>query len=160
VALTLALRRPELVERLVLVNTFAYYPRRVWLNLSMFLSGFFPNRPGHPATRALRGPFFFSREVPAEHRRAWWERTADVPMTGYAGRIRQIAQLDLRPRLHEIGVPALVLVARNDLVVPASAGRYLARHLPCARKIEIHTAHAGLVEPSIDIARLLADTRD
>jgi pimeloyl-ACP methyl ester carboxylesterase len=157
VALLLALRHPQLVERLVLVNTFAYYPRRFWLNLSIFLSDYFPDRPSHPATRPMRGPIFFSRNVSLEDRQAWWDRTADVPMSGYARRIRLIGGLDLRHRLHEIQTPALVLVAPNDLVVPAPAGRYLARKLPRARRLEIATGHAGLVHPNVDIAELLAN---
>src|SRR5437870_2581539 len=66
VALTLALRRPDLIERLVLVNTFAYFPRRLWLYLANLVGGYFPNRPPHPSTRLIRRPFFFAADVPAE----------------------------------------------------------------------------------------------
>jgi pimeloyl-ACP methyl ester carboxylesterase len=159
VALMLALRRPDLVERLILVNTFAYFPRRLWLNISILASQFFPNRPSHPATRIVRGPFFFSPDVLPNDRDEWWDRTADVPMRGYALRLQVIAGLDLRARLCDIHVPALVLVAPDDRVVPAPAGRDLARRLPLARKLEMHAGHAAMAHPGVNIAELLADRR-
>src|SRR5262249_10824093 len=45
VALTLTLRQPDLVERLVLVNTFAYFPRRLLLYAFALLGRVLPNRP-------------------------------------------------------------------------------------------------------------------
>jgi pimeloyl-ACP methyl ester carboxylesterase len=59
VALTLALSWPDLVERLVLVNTFAYFPRRPLIALLAGLSWLLPPRPSNPATLAARGLVFF-----------------------------------------------------------------------------------------------------
>src|SRR5262245_32611003 len=59
VALTLALARPELVERLVLVNTFAYFPRRWLISLAAYFGRFLPAQSSHSATRGVRGRFFF-----------------------------------------------------------------------------------------------------
>ena len=79
VALTLALHRPDLVERLLLVNTFAHFPRRGLIALAAWLGQFLPARPSHPATRGIRGVFFFSPDIPSAERGAWWDLTADVP---------------------------------------------------------------------------------
>jgi 3-oxoadipate enol-lactonase len=159
VALALALRRPELVSRLVLVNTFAFFPRRFLIHLAAALGRFLPARPSHPATRGLRGLFFFAPEIPAEERAAWWERTADVPMSAFGWRLRLIAGLDLRRRLAEIRTPALVVVAANDRVVPPVAGRLLAKALPNARRLEMRVGHAALIHPRVDLAALLEDAR-
>jgi pimeloyl-ACP methyl ester carboxylesterase len=157
VALTLTLRRPDLVERLLLVNTFAYFPRRLLLHAFALLGRVLPNRPSPPRTRALRGLFFFSDEIPQPERNAWWDRTADVPMSAFGHRFRMITGLDLRPRLPEITVPALVLAAPDDRVVPSRAGRDLARRLPRGRLLTLRVGHAALIHPRVDVAALLKD---
>jgi pimeloyl-ACP methyl ester carboxylesterase len=155
--LTLALRRPDLVERLVLVNTFAYFPGRWRIRLAAAFGPLLPAKPSHPATRPVRGIFFFSRDIPAAERDLWWQRTADVPMRAFGLRFRMIAGLDLRPRLREVSVPTLVLAAPDDRVVPPRAGRELSRLLPNARLIEPRVGHAALIHPRVNVARLLAD---
>ncbi len=157
VALTAALARPELVRRMVLVNTFAYYPRQPVIRLAAWLGRWLPHRPSHPMTRGLRGVFFFPPDVSAPERAEWWDRTADVPMSAFGHRFPMIAALDLRERLPSIDVPTLVLAARNDRVVPPTAGKDLARRLPRARLIQPPVGHAALIHPLIDVARLLAD---
>jgi pimeloyl-ACP methyl ester carboxylesterase len=159
VALTLALRRPDLVERLLLVNTFAHFPRRLLIHVAALLGRLLPDRPSPPRTRPLRGRFFFSDDIPQPERDAWWERTADVPMSAFAHRLQMIPGLDLRPRLSEIDVPALVLAAPDDRVVPARAGRDLARRLPRGRLLSLRVGHAALVHPRVDVAELLRDER-
>jgi pimeloyl-ACP methyl ester carboxylesterase len=159
VALMLTLQRPELVRRLVLVNTFAYFPRRALIGLFAWLGRFFPPMPGHPATRPVRGIFFFSPAIPSEDRTQWWERTADVPLNAYGHRFQLIGGLDLRPRLSEVRTPALVLAAPDDRVVPVCAGRALARRLPNARLINSRVGHAALIHPQVDVAELLEDPR-
>jgi pimeloyl-ACP methyl ester carboxylesterase len=157
VALTAALSRPDLIRRLVLVNTFAYFPRRLLIGLAARLGVWLPDRPSHPLTRGVRGLFFFAPDIPAAERAEWWERTADVPMRAFGLRFRLIAGLDLRDRLASIRIPALVIAAPNDRVVPPAAGRELARLLPQARLLEPRVGHAALIHPRIDVARLLAD---
>jgi pimeloyl-ACP methyl ester carboxylesterase len=157
VALTLALARPELIERLVLVNTFAYFPARVRVTVANWLGRYFPNRPSPPWTRAFRAPFFFSSDVPPAERQAWWDRTAGVPASAFGRRIAMLHAIDLRPRLREINIPTLVLAAPDDRVVPCRAGRELARLLPQAHLIEPRVGHAALVHPTVNIAEILAN---
>ena len=80
-------------------------------------------------------------------------------MRAFGYRMRIIAGLDLRPQLHRITVPALVIVAPNDRVVPPSAGRELVRLLPKAKLLQMRIGHAAMIHPKIDIARFLADAR-
>jgi 3-oxoadipate enol-lactonase len=157
VALTLALRHPGLVERLLLVNTFAYFPTRWFIRLAAWGSRFLPPQPSHPATRWFRGLFFFAPDIPPRERAAWWERTRGVTMRAMGDRTRLIADLDLRPQLARIQIPALVVVAPNDRVVPPRAGRELARLLPRARLLQRPVGHAALIHPQLDIAQLLVE---
>ncbi len=157
VGITFALRHPELVERIVFVNTFARYPRRGRILLAGWLGGWLPRKPAHPMTRRFRSLFFFPKEIPQSERNEWWSRTADVPLRAFGYRLKLISQLDLRPRLGEITQPALVLVSPNDRVVHPKAGRELARLLPQAKVLEIPVGHAAMVHPNVNVARLLKD---
>lgn len=156
VALNLALAHPELVERMVLVKTFARYPERIRIAIASLLGRFFPAKPSHPATRSIRGPFFFAPEIPAAERQEWWERTADVPMRAYGYRLRLIAALDLRKQLSSISIPTLVLAAPNDRIVSARAGRELAQFLPRAKLLTPSVGHAALIHPQVNVAEMLA----
>ena len=155
VALMLALERPDLVRRLVLVNTFAYFPRRLPIDVLSVVGPWLPNKPSHPASRGIRGLFFFGPSVPKSEQDAWWDLTADVPMWVYGVRFPMIADLDLRSRLNDIDIPSLVFVASNDRVVPATAGRLLAKRLPRARMIGFPTGHAAMIDPRVDVAAWL-----
>ena len=157
VALTLALTHPELISRMILVNTFAHYPRRLLIGLGALLGRFLPARPSPPISRPLRGYFFFGSEVPKSERDAWWDLTADVPTCGFGHRMRLLYELDLRRRLPEIRVPALVIASPIDKVVPCAAGRELARLLPNAKLLLARVGHAALIHPQINLAKLLAD---
>jgi pimeloyl-ACP methyl ester carboxylesterase len=157
VALTVALTAPALVRRMVLVNTFAYFPRRPLIRLAALVGRGFPHRPSPSSARGLRGLFFFGPDIPPGLRTEWWERTADVPLSAYGHRLGMVAALDLRARLSEIAIPTLVIVAPNDRVVPPSAGRALARRLPRARLLEVRAGHAAMIHPDVNIGRLLAD---
>lgn len=157
VALTLTLKRPELIERLVLVNTFAYYSRRPAIKFLAWVGAYLPNRAFIEPWTSFRDTLFFTPEVSAAERALWWQRIADVPLIAYGRRFAMIAGLDLRPKLPAIDKPTVVLAAVNDRIVPASAGRYLARHLPHARLLQTPVAHGALIHPRIDIARWLAE---
>ncbi len=82
-----------------------------------------------------------------------------MPMRAFGYRMRIIADLDLRPRLHEMTLPALVVAAPNDRVVPSAAGRELARLLPNAKLLQMRAGHSALIHPRVDVARLLDEPR-
>jgi pimeloyl-ACP methyl ester carboxylesterase len=160
VALMVALERPDLVKRLVLVNTFAYFPRRLFIDVAGLFGPWLPNRPSHPATQSLRGLFFFGPGISKADQAAWWELTADVPMRVYGHRCRLLREMDLRPRLREVQTPTVVFVSANDRVVPAPAGRALARQLPRAKLLApIPAGHSAMADPRVDVAAWLKDDR-
>jgi pimeloyl-ACP methyl ester carboxylesterase len=159
VALTLALRHPRLVERLCLINTFAWFPRRRLIAFGAWLLGNAPPRPAPARGRFLRELVLMNPRIRARERADWWKLTGDVPMCGFAYRARLIRELDLRPRLKEVTVPALVVIDPADRLVPARAGRELARGLPRARAVYASIGHAGLIHPRFDVCRLLSQTK-
>lgn len=158
VALQAALAHPELVSRLVLVNTFAYYPRRLFIDVAGTVGPWLPWRTNLRATRSVRGYFFFGPLVSREVGSGWWDRTDAVPMRVYGHRFRLLRDLDLRSRLGEVRAPAVVFAAPNDWVVPAVAGRLLAKRLPRAKLLPpARTGHAALIDPRVDVAAWLTD---
>lgn len=157
VALMIALERPELVRRLILVNTFACYPRRLYIDVIGMIGPWFPWLPPHPATRTIRSYFFFGRNIPQSVQRDWWERTKDVPLRVYGHRFRLLRDLDLLARVSEVRTPAVVFTSPNDWVVSATAGQLLAKRLPRATHIEIPAGHAAMIDPRVDVAAWLAD---
>jgi len=159
VALMVALARPDLVRRLVLINTFAWYSRRLFIDVAGLVGPWLPRRPTHPATRSLRSLFFFGPGVSPAAQNAWWDRTADVPMRAYGHRLRLLRDLDLRSRLSEVQAPAVVFAAPNDWVVPAPAGRLLANRLPRAKLLAVPAGHAAMIDPRVDVAAWLKDDR-
>jgi pimeloyl-ACP methyl ester carboxylesterase len=159
VALMVALERPDLVRRLVLVNTFARYPRRLFIDVAGLVGPWLPMKPSNPVTRPLRGFFFFGPGVPKADQRAWWDRTADVPMRAYGHRCRLLRDLDLVLRLGAVRAPAVVFAAPNDWVVPAPAGRLLAQRLPRAKLLAVPVGHAALIDHRVDVAAWLKDDR-
>ena len=143
VALTLALRRPELVRSLVLAGTGAGGPNRV-------------PRPDH-----VREAFDAALRMPAEE-----ARRATMPYTfspGWADanpeRFEEIlaatlehptsrrtiaAHMDACYRFYDealeverIEAPALVIHGTEDLIVPTENGRELSRRLPNAHYVEL-----------------------
>ena len=156
IALMIALERPDLIRRLVLVSTFSFYPRRLPIEFLSYFGLWLPNSPSHPSTRSVRSYFFFGPGIPQADQDAWWEMTADVPMRVYGHRFTLIANLDLRSKLREIEIPTLVFAAPNDWVVPFSASSLLAARMPRATLRTARTGHAAMIDPRVNIAEWLA----
>lgn len=153
--LRLALDRPTRVRRLVLINTFAWYPRRVFIHAAAAVSWLFPPRPASPIGQPVRSYFLFGAGVPSTVRDEWWKRTADVPMRVLGHRVRLVCSLDLRPAVSRIRVPTWILAAPNDRLVPAEAGRWLAAAIRGSRLWQPRVGHAALVHPDVDIEKWL-----
>ncbi len=125
---------PHLFERMILVNTFPFFANRRKINAGVALFSFLP----YSLLRAHRNRSgardLFGDDVPAEDRRAFRELTGDAICEGYQSRLRIIRDVDLRERLKEINVPALVVAGTDDRVLDAvSAARLIASGLPRAR---------------------------
>jgi pimeloyl-ACP methyl ester carboxylesterase len=60
---------------------------------------------------------------------------------------REAPTMDLRPRLKDVRVPALILVGRQDFITTPAMAEEMARHLPKAR-VEVFqdSGHFALVE--------------
>ena len=134
-----AARRPDLVDRLVLVAPAGSLPRRSF--------------PGHalPLAAALRtaSPSFL-RLVVADSLRAG-------PMTVWRA-ARELLREDVLPDLHAIKSPTLLVWGEHDPLVPPSVGELFRAELPHARLELIAGAHhVPMVERPVEFCRVLDD---
>jgi len=136
VGLQLALDRPDLVERMVLVNAWAKtHPHTVRCfaaRKSLLLD------TGVAAYVAAQPLFLYPAEWLSD-RQAWLvEQDAAAvahfpPVETVLRRIDAILAFDVQARIAEIGASTLVIAARDDVLVPSTCSMELAERLPQGR---------------------------
>ncbi len=157
--LSAALARPEVFERMILVNTFPFFTQRAKINLGVTLFTLLPYRLMKAyRTRTARN-VLFSDDITQEDRRLLREHTRFVPREGYISRMRIIRDTDLRARLGEIKVPALVVAGTADrLLDSVAAAKLLVSKLPRAKlKILEGTGHTALLSNRVRVREWLTE---
>src|SRR5215210_4163902 len=109
VALTFALRYPEMVERLVVVNSFPRFRKRLKIKLAARLASLLPFRAIWPVRLAASSLGLFADGVTGEARRRFFKAIRTVRGEGYARRLRLISEFDVENRLQEIQAPTLFI---------------------------------------------------
>ena len=154
-----ALEHPRMFERMILVNTFPHFVQRARINLGVLCFSLlpYPFMKAH-RTRTARH-VLFSEDVSEEDRRLFRERTRFVAHEGYVSRMRIIRDTDLRPRLKEIEVPALVVAGTADrLLDSVRAARLMVERLPRARlKLLEDTGHVALLSERVRVRDWLGE---
>ncbi|OLE54162.1 MAG: hypothetical protein AUG51_10050 [Acidobacteria bacterium 13_1_20CM_3_53_8] len=154
-----ALAHPELIERIILVNTFARFHDRKKINVGVALYSILP----YSWIRAYRGRTagenLFDRGAPEEVKLAYRERTREAATSGYLSRLRIVRDTDLRKRLCEIKQPALVVAGLEDNFLPsADSAKAIAQKLPRARlKLLEGVGHAAMLSPRVRVRDWLAE---
>ncbi|MCU0578517.1 MAG: alpha/beta hydrolase [Desulfobacterota bacterium] len=162
--LLLALKKPDRINRLVLIAAAAYLRKLPWvfrlarLPLARALSRWLFR---HGLIRlALRQAFYHPERVSAERVAAYYERLREPG--GLEAQIDLIRGLDLErlnrynDQLPTIAVPTLLLWGENDPWTPLAIGRRLAQDLPRATlQIIPRCGHAPQEELPDDTARLI-----
>jgi 3-oxoadipate enol-lactonase len=134
-ALHLALRRPDLVDRLVLADTSARFGAdgtdvESWqrLRLDPLDRGLTPAEMAPAVIDAITGTDFGGIE--RERAIAAFER---IPSAGLRAAVECLPTHDVTDRLSEIGSPTLVIVGEHDDETPVSYAETLAGGIPDAR---------------------------
>ena len=154
VALAYVLRFPERVRRLMLVNAFPYYRRRVRIRLARLLAPLL----SLTAARSIKGAIIervLEREGILEADRQQYRDIIDtIDLKGYRHRLRLVQEVDLRPQLALVAVPTVLLAGGCDKVVPSLVeARFMAARIPQARVLEFPDAgHALLMTPGVSLA--------
>jgi pimeloyl-ACP methyl ester carboxylesterase len=119
VALSFALTHPEMVEKLVVVNSFPRFRRRIRLRALSLLTTAVPLALIAPARVAANLLGLYIDRVTPESRRRFFSAMRRVGPAGYARRIKLIEGFDVEGSLDQIASPALLIAGSRDIVVPS-----------------------------------------
>jgi 3-oxoadipate enol-lactonase len=142
----LAVNAPERVERLALCCTApSFAPRQGWFDRAAAVRANGVEAIAKAVlARWFRPSFHDTHPDVVAHFRAMLVAT---PRDGYAACCDALADVDLTPRLGEIGVPTLVVTGSDDPVVTPAEGDALAAAIPAAAHMVVeNAAHIANVE--------------
>jgi 3-oxoadipate enol-lactonase len=156
VAQLIAARRPQRVDRLVLLCTAAHYPEpQSWTERAAAV------RAG--GTEAIADAVV-DRWLTADYRRDHPEEIArlrrmvvSIDNEGYAACCEAIADMDLRPDLSCIQAPTLVVAGAEDPAVPPERMRELAAEISGSRFVIVPGAHVPPLEHPDTVTNLLLE---
>ena len=160
-SMSFALARPEMVERLIVLNTFPYFRPQFRLKLAITWIRTFPWE-AMALVRRVTANRLHSRYTHRDEIRRFLDLTAATTREGYLNRLRILQEYDLRDRLQEIGVPTLLLAADRDHLVPSvEQATLMAGRIPNATmQVLSGHGHGCLLAPNLELADLLAEWED
>ena len=156
VALWLGAHAPRRVDRLVAANTGARIGTAALWNeriAAVRSAGLAPLTEGSVARWFTEG--FRAREPEAVNAVA--AGLAATPPDGYAACCAAIRDADLRPALHSIRAPTLVIAGLRDEATPIGLSERLRDGMPDARLLALDGAHLTNVECAAGFTAALAD---
>jgi pimeloyl-ACP methyl ester carboxylesterase len=157
VAMQFAIRFPETVERLVVVNSFPRFRPRWKIEIAAAFARFVQPRISWTLRRGANTLGLMQDGVGAEDRRRFFQAVRGVKHEGWARRLRLIAELDIENRLPEIQAPSLFIAgAKDPLLNSVREARLMAARIPSAAvKIIDGAGHACLLGNKVILADLL-----
>jgi pimeloyl-ACP methyl ester carboxylesterase len=157
-AMATALEHPEMVSRLLLVNTFPAFSRRALIHFGVAAYSFLPF-PLLRAAAQIGAPRMLCNGVAPDDLRRYTEITGALSRHSYVWRLRIVRDTDLRPRLGELRMPVVVVATEADRLLDSErTARALVSALPRARlRIVPGAGHAALLASEIRVRDWLAD---
>lgn len=158
-AMAFALAHPQLISRMILVNTFPWFAQRAKINYGVKVYTYLPYRWVKAYRVRRAGHELFSPDISEDDRQMFLRNTRVIPREGYLSRLRIIQKVDLRPELSKISVPTLVVAGTADrLIDSVSAARLMAEKIPRARlRLLEGTGHAALLSERVCVRDWLAE---
>jgi 3-oxoadipate enol-lactonase len=159
VALAFALRHPQMVERLVVVNSFPRFRKRIRIRLAARLASLLPFQALWPVRLAASSVGLYADGVNRKDRRRFFQAIRTVKGGGYARRLQLISEFDVETRLSEIQAPTLFIAGEKDrLIESASEARAMAARMPNAKvRIVEGAGHACLMGSRARVAEILCE---
>ena len=156
IALQLALDRPQLVDRLVLVNTFARFQIRpqTWLYyLKRFLLVSYAGPKAQAQSVAKR---IFPDPEDIDYRNELVRQILQADPRAYRNAMVSMSRFNVLHRLPSINLPTLVVTGGRDTTVPERMQASMAKRIPAARQVVITTAgHALTIDEPEQFNNLL-----
>lgn len=157
IALHFALEHQDRIKRLILVNTFPFFRRRLRLRLARLLLPFAFVPVVRKGRDILARPVLLSELVDEKGIEVLLEHSWTHNYETYVQRLKLIASHDVRSRLSEITVPVTIVAAGRDKIVASmKEAKFMADRMPNA---QIHPlpkhGHACLLSGSFSIASIM-----
>lgn len=159
IALKVALKLPQLFERLILINPASSFHRVPWLNLGSLLFPWVPNF-FYQAFSFTALPFLVPlNRLDLAARQSLWKSVKDAPQKTASWRLSLLREFRIdETQLHlTLTQPVLLIASQADRILPSEAeAKRLAKILPNARIITLpNCGHACLVEAGVDLLKIL-----
>jgi len=161
-ALKTALKAPDLISRLILVNPASSFHRRPWMMLGESIVPWVPDRLYNLGSVAVYLLLAALPRIAPHDRQALWSALCDVPAETSAWRLSLLRQFILTPQdVQKITPPTLILASGSDRLLPSiSEARHLQHYLPNSQVVYLpHSGHACLLEESISLFNILTDQK-
>jgi pimeloyl-ACP methyl ester carboxylesterase len=157
VALTFALRYPQMIERLVVINSFPRFRNRLQIGLGAWLASLLPFPALWPLRKAACILGLWADGVTKEDRRRFFYAIRTVGGEGYSRRLRLILDLDLEEQLSHIQARTLFIAGEKDrLIRSVREARLMAGRMPHAAVTTIKGAgHACLLGNRVRLAEII-----
>jgi pimeloyl-ACP methyl ester carboxylesterase len=155
-SLSFALEHPDLVDRLVIINSFPYFAPQARLRLGYHLLRATP----WGMMRIVRQLTAFRMHSPHTHRdelRKFHELMRQTTRQGYLSRLSILKTYDVRPRLSTLRIPTLFLASDSDHLVPAVEQAQLMASLAPRASMRVLNGHGHvcLIAPDLNLAEIL-----
>jgi pimeloyl-ACP methyl ester carboxylesterase len=159
VALTFALRYPAMVERLIIVNSFARFHARAKIRLGILFASVLPFWLTSVVRKTANEAGLRADGVRPEDRDRFFQAIRTVKREGYKQRLKLVADLNLENRLADIHAPTLFIAGQKDLLVPSAreARSMSARMRNAQVRIIPRAGHACLLGDRVRLAEILAE---
>lgn len=159
VALQMALDFPQVVQELILINTFACLrPKR--FDEASYLVGRFmvANLRGKEYQAETVARRLFPQPEQEELRREMVQRILQADQRVYRQAMQSLALFNVRKRLPEIRMPTLIISGQNDSTVPLANQMELVKGISGAEHIIIPDAgHAVIADQAVRFNKVILD---
>ena len=161
-ALKVAVRSPELFDKIILVNPASSFNKRPLLHFGAQLLPWMPDLVYRSASFALL-PFLVTwKKVQRSDRRALLNVIRSVPPKSVGWRLSLLGEFDLKDEdLHRLKQPVLVLAGGADRVLPSiDEAQSLVKRLPNAQMAVLPmSGHACLLEADLNFYKIMQDSQ-
>jgi pimeloyl-ACP methyl ester carboxylesterase len=156
IGISIAAAAPPRLKGLILCGTFASNPWPVLSPLAKLIGA----APALRIPPALMAPLLYAGRATPELRGAHAQTMSRVSPLALRARVAAILAVDCKSQLRRIEVPMLYLRAREDRMVPVSAGRAIRELRPDCEFVDIDAPHFMLqTAPDACAAAVLAFAR-
>ena len=162
-ALLVALRQPELLHRLILINPASSFSRLPWLQWGSMLAELLPSPVLPSSLYRLSAwglePFLINSErVTPEDRTLLLQTMQSVHPRTAAWRLRLLRSFDLQQeQLERLDLPVLLVAGERDRLLPSiDEVQRIAQRLPQHQTFFLpHSGHACLLEKEVHLGEIL-----